>query len=339
MTTSNFNVIATPTSVWVRANGKDHTIDSTHPNFARIQKLLEARNFTDILPLMDVRQTVKDWLVKNPRFALVSDRISLDGEPFSDVVTQKVLSMIDAGVAPNPLFNFLLKVRQNPSKTAQSELLLFWLAAGQSLHEDGDIIGYKSVRGNYLDIHSGTVMNTVGKLVEMPRHQVDDNRDKTCSTGYHVAAFNYASTWNGTIDGIKNRLMVIKVNPADIVSIPADHNNEKCRTCKYVVVAECIGGRQLPDKVVLSDADIGVVTQKSASNSSSTTTVSTRLQRRRNRRAELDKTIKTLEDEINTLQIELATCKEWSPTYFSVASEIKMKKNVLVEVKRKRRNT
>jgi hypothetical protein len=32
--------------------------------------------------------------------------------------------------------------------------------------------------------------------------------------------------------------MVVKINPADVVAIPADYNNAKARACKYEVVAE-----------------------------------------------------------------------------------------------------
>jgi hypothetical protein len=32
--------------------------------------------------------------------------------------------------------------------------------------------------------------------------------------------------------------MIVKINPKDVVAIPADYNNTKGRTCKYEVVAE-----------------------------------------------------------------------------------------------------
>ena len=32
--------------------------------------------------------------------------------------------------------------------------------------------------------------------------------------------------------------MIVKTNPKDVVSIPADYNNTKCRTCKYEVIGE-----------------------------------------------------------------------------------------------------
>jgi hypothetical protein len=32
--------------------------------------------------------------------------------------------------------------------------------------------------------------------------------------------------------------MIVKINPKDVVAIPADYNNTKGRTCRYEVVAE-----------------------------------------------------------------------------------------------------
>jgi hypothetical protein len=34
--------------------------------------------------------------------------------------------------------------------------------------------------------------------------------------------------------------MILKINPADVVSIPSDYNNTKGRTCRYEVVGEHI---------------------------------------------------------------------------------------------------
>jgi hypothetical protein len=32
--------------------------------------------------------------------------------------------------------------------------------------------------------------------------------------------------------------MILKINPADVVSIPSDYNNTKGRCCKYIVLSE-----------------------------------------------------------------------------------------------------
>jgi len=233
-----------------------YAVGNDHPNFGKIKDAIARKDFDAVTDLIDIRTAVRKWMASGHEFTLTNDLIELNGAPFSDAVTDKVLAMIDAGNDADPLFNFLRKVRENPSATAQDELFLFCVANGFMIHEDGDLIAYKSVRGNYTDIHSGKFNNAVGQVVTMPRFQVDDNRDRTCSKGLHFASFDYASTWAGTIDGENRRLMVMKIHPKDVVSIPNDYNNQKGRCARYEVIAE-LGGAPLPKREVYTDSDLG----------------------------------------------------------------------------------
>lgn len=239
-------------------DGQQYSVAKDNPNYSKICDALREKKYDNIEKLLDIRSTVKEYLSKDKDFTLENDAVYLNGEKFSEGVTGKVLSMIDGGFSPEPLFNFLRKVRQNPSAVSQNELLLFCVANGFMIHEDGDIIAYKSVRGDYTDIHTGKIRNAVRDVIELPRHQVDDRRDQTCSFGLHFAAFEYASTWAGEIDGVNRRLMVMKVNPRDVVSIPADYNNQKGRCCRYEVIAELNVAKPIPHKEVLTNGDLGV---------------------------------------------------------------------------------
>jgi hypothetical protein len=96
-------------------------------------------------------------------------------------------------------------------------------------------LAYKKVREDYKDIHSGTMDNSVGQIVEMERNQVDDDKDRTCSTGLHFCSKDYLPYF-GTGPG--SRVVILKINPADVVSIPSDYNDSKGRACKYEVIGE-----------------------------------------------------------------------------------------------------
>jgi hypothetical protein len=74
--------------------------------------------------------------------------------------------------------------------------------------------------------------NSVGKIVEMERNEVDDNKDRTCSSGLHFCSLGYLSHFGG------ERIMIVKINPRDVVSIPSDYNDTKGRACRYEVVGE-----------------------------------------------------------------------------------------------------
>jgi hypothetical protein len=96
-------------------------------------------------------------------------------------------------------------------------------------------LAYKKVRDDYLDIHSGTMDNSVGQIVEMERNEVDDDKDRTCSAGLHFCSKDYLPHF-GSGDG--NRVVILKINPRDVVSIPSDYNNAKGRACRYEVIDE-----------------------------------------------------------------------------------------------------
>ena len=66
----------------------------------------------------------------------------------------------------------------------------------------------------------------------MPRNQVDENKDRTCSSGLHFCSYDYLAHFGG------ERIMVLKINPKDVVSIPTDYNNSKGRCARYLVVDE-----------------------------------------------------------------------------------------------------
>jgi hypothetical protein len=99
---------------------------------------------------------------------------------------------------------------------------------------DGHFLAYKKVRNDFLDIHSGTMDNSVGQIVEMERHEVNDNKDETCSTGLHFCGMSYLNHFGGS----DSRTVIVKINPADVVSIPSDYNNAKGRACRYEVIGE-----------------------------------------------------------------------------------------------------
>ena len=112
------------------------------------------------------------------------------------------------------------------------ELYGYLEANNQPITEDGCFIAYKRVRLNYKDIHSGTMDNSVGKTPSMDRGEVNDDREVTCSTGLHFCGMSYLKHFPG------GRIVIVKVNPADVVSIPKDYNAAKGRACKYEVIGE-----------------------------------------------------------------------------------------------------
>jgi hypothetical protein len=69
----------------------------------------------------------------------------------------------------------------------------------------------------------------------MPRNKVDEDKDRTCSYGLHFCSISYLPHFSDSCGG---HTMIVKINPKDVVAIPADYNNTKGRTCRYEVIGE-----------------------------------------------------------------------------------------------------
>jgi hypothetical protein len=143
-----------------------------------------------------------------------------------------MIAMLQEGFPIEPMVAFMENLYSNPSKRAVTELYGFLEKNNLPITPDGHFLAYKKVRHNFLDVHSGTMDNSPGTIVEMERNQVDDNKDQTCSTGLHFCGMSYLSCFGG------ERTVIVKINPRDVVSIPSDYNEAKGRACRYEVIGE-----------------------------------------------------------------------------------------------------
>ena len=249
---TNTAVSISDNGVFLFHNGKYNTAGPEHPNIVKIKDAVVLKKYDEAEKLMDVAHGMNDWAKKQKfnttRFTIDDGVVYMDDQPFSDEVSQKVINMMSAGQDADALINFLRKTKKNPSATAQKELLLFCHANDFLIHRDGDIIAFKGISDNWFDKFTGTLDNHVGNILEMERNEVDDNRDRVCSYGLHFGAIKYATDYG-------NKVIVVKVNPKDVVSIPSDYHNEKGRCCRYEVVAELKDKAPLRKKEVYSNSD------------------------------------------------------------------------------------
>jgi hypothetical protein len=69
----------------------------------------------------------------------------------------------------------------------------------------------------------------VGDVVRMPRGEVVDNPNAHCSHGLHVGTFNFAKGYGGT-------MLLCKIDPENVVSVPNDSSGRKIRVCVLEVL-------------------------------------------------------------------------------------------------------
>lgn len=247
--------ILTSNSIQLVIDFRPVTIHSTMPEFAPIQAALKVLDWNLVRRLADKATAINK--AGKGRVRVVNGEIQMDGEPLHHHYGKRILDLHYKGFPVDHMLLHLEKLMANPSMQVREELPLFLEAANLPLAEDGDFLAYKVVRSDYLDKHSGKIRNKVGDAPFMKREQVCDDRRVTCAQGLHFAALEYITKMFGRSG---DRVMVLKVNPIDVVSIPYDYNNQKGRAWRYKVVAEAgvLGKnlRLLPNKPVVNvDSD------------------------------------------------------------------------------------
>lgn len=221
-------------SVTVYLDGKPFTINKQAQTFNAVLKGLRANNEDAVRSAVNIRDTIVSSLGKSSggKVQISNGEIMYGDRRVTGLVASRVFSMIDMGLSVDPMVRFIENLMQNPSKRAVDELFGFLDACKLPITEDGHFLAYKRVRGDYMDVHSGTMNNAVGQVLSMERNLVDEDKNNTCSYGLHFCSYDYLAHFSGA------RIVVVKINPADVVAIPADYNNSKGRTCKYEVVDE-----------------------------------------------------------------------------------------------------
>ena len=216
-------------------NGIPYTISEGHPNWNKVYYLdLDGATFDEVVPLFSLEQKVQEWFSDDKRIVVRDGHVidATTNEPLHGVVVDKILDMIDEGRNPQALVNFLDNLLMNTSKRAVDNLYRFLEHNRIAWTEDGYFLVYKRVRGDYRDVYSGRFDNTPGKYVWVPRNQVDEDPDRTCSQGLHVCSWDYLRHYRG------DKVVVCKVDPASVVAVPKDYNNAKMRVCAYRVVGD-----------------------------------------------------------------------------------------------------
>lgn len=157
-------------------------------------------------------------------------------------IATAILQLHEVNGDIEPLVRFLENLLQNPNQTIYHDLFAWMQSGNLTLTSDGHFLAYKKVRENYLDIYTNSIDNSVGATPTMLRSTIDRDRDNTCAAGLHWCSWDYLQYYGGC-DGY--RIMIVKVNPADVDRIPTDYNRNKGVSWRYTVVGEIEYERQL----------------------------------------------------------------------------------------------
>lgn len=223
-------------------NGKVEVVNESHPNFL------------DIVTALGKGIDPGQYL--NPKFAVIEldDRVSVvqeallfDGVPIHSSIARKILTYRREGRDPSGLVRFLERVNENPSEASRNNLFDWVEVHSLIIDDEGFIIGFKGVQTDLTSRNTGHAVvngvamdghipNDVGNIISMPRELVQTDPNVGCSYGLHVGTFDYARDWSSVV-------VLVKVDPADVVSVPNDAGFAKMRCCKYEVIEVHEGSR------------------------------------------------------------------------------------------------
>jgi hypothetical protein len=236
-----------------------HTISRSHITYNKVLEAIKANDWDTVGALVEPKQVVLNFGQGN--VSIEGEKIFWKGREMHNALTKRMVAMIQEDFPVEPLIAFMENLMENPSKRAVNELYGFLEKNTLPITSDGCFLAYKKVRQDYFDVHSGTVLNkpaaymtdedtaalaeAVGKnnevtvavedgvtVVSMERNLVDDDQNRTCSTGLHFCSQDYLRSFGG------ERIVILKINPRDVVSIPNDYNDSKGRACRYEIVDE-----------------------------------------------------------------------------------------------------
>lgn len=216
-------------------------IPKTHINFKKIMDYLLKEDFEEAVFL----EMVKDNSVNIEKITKGKIKEAENGQlMFEEKIkvpkelAEKIEEFKRLGFDQSGLEKFWKKCLQNPEPKSIEMLFRFLENANLTICPDGDFLAYKGVNEDFTDCHTGSIDNSPGKEVTMPREEVVFDPNSACHRGLHVGSFDYASTFG-------RKTLLVRVNPKDVVSVPYDLNSQKMRVCRYVVEKVYVSGKSL----------------------------------------------------------------------------------------------
>lgn len=233
-------------------DGTDAIISESHVSYDLIYAILTSGEAYDEEELRDLTKVVE---TANRKMTELSERVSydgtellFDGDPVDSVLGDVIKEQFTSGsMSFRPLVAFLEKAATNPSVKSIDDLYRWTRNGDLVIAPDGDIIAYKGLKvdedGNSVSIHAGrafvdgveavgNIPNKEGSVITMPRSDVDPDSESYCSHGLHAGTYSYANSF------ARGRLVTVKINPRDVVSVPSDSECQKMRVCRYVVLSD-----------------------------------------------------------------------------------------------------
>jgi hypothetical protein len=246
------NFIQTEGSIHLVLQGKPVGLHKTDKHYnVVLQAIKDKKTDQEVLDILEAEKHRMEAAIEVvPGVELKGGQLYHNGECIAGMLGSRMLQMLDEGFDLTPMAALLENLQQNPSYRVVQHLYPFLEKGKIPITEDGCFLAYKAINPDWTSIHAspdGTHLdNSIGRIVSMPRNKVDENPDRTCSYGLHVCSFDYLPHFAHN----NGHVVVVKVNPANVVAIPVDYDHTKMRVCEYEVIGEYAGYYANPENVL-----------------------------------------------------------------------------------------
>ena len=200
----------------------------------------------ELIATMDMKTAVETYTVG--ALSVKALGVTYAGRVLHTIDAERLMAFMRDKLSYKPIANYIARKMKNPSARAIKEMYNFLEHKGMPLTLQGTFIAYKGVSPDFWSIRgnkdtvvlqgqvnaAGQILNTIGATIEVERSSVDDDFRQPCAEGLHVGSLAYARDWG-------KRVILVEVDPADVVSVPSDCSCQKLRCCKYTVVGEYSG--------------------------------------------------------------------------------------------------
>lgn len=240
----NFSYIINQAGIVLFLDNKPVKLEKGSSQYAKIIEAFDLPENQQEAAIRKALEKTAERAEKNG-FKISPEEVSYKGETLPKALAEKVRSIHREGLPLNLFEKFWQNIQDNPSSSSVRELYDFLAYKELPITDDGCFLAYKGLESDFWSISGnkdtkvvkgqiddrGRILNSVGAEIEVKRRDVDDNRDHHCSFGLHVGSLDYARGF------ARGSVVVVKVNPKDVVSVPTDYNCQKCRVSAYKVVS------------------------------------------------------------------------------------------------------
>jgi hypothetical protein len=223
------------------SNGNTYDLSSEHLKYDEVISILDNNPEKIEEAIRFCTEPILNIVLGEVKFDYSIQKVFFNGNAVENKAINYLFHLHKAGRNHSKIEKFIEKLFLNPNISTINDLFNFVQKNKMPICEDGDFLAYKVVENDYTS--RGNTKNEIGKEISptLSWKEVDVDRNNTCSTGYHFCSWNYIENAFGGISTIKRkkqRLLVIKVNPANVASIPNDYNDSKGRATTYFIQEE-----------------------------------------------------------------------------------------------------